>query len=310
MNYLFYGTENFFIDQEIKNILDSLKVDSINVSKYDLETCDIKDIIEDANTVSLFDSNKVIIVENSYIFTKNDKKDKNIVILEEYLKNKNSFTTLIFITNDKIDTTKKIVKLFKENGIIKEFTSPKNINDIIKKLFDDYSISNSTIDLLVKKSGNNIEILYQEIEKLKIYKIDDKIILDKDINDLASTSYNIDIYKFVDSIINKNKKDALRMYKVLLKINEEPIKLIALIASKFRLMYQTLMFTSMGYSEDMISSILKVHKYPVHLALLTASKYNREILLKYLSDLADLDIGIKTGKLDKDNALELFILML
>ena len=70
------------------------------------------------------------------------------------------------------------------------------------------------------------------------------------------------------------------------------------------------MFTSMGYSEDMISSILKVHKYPVHLALLTASKYNREILLKYLSDLADLDIGIKTGKLDKDNALELFILML
>ena len=159
MNYLFYGTENFFIDQEIKNILDSLKVDSINVSKYDLETCDIKDIIEDANTVSLFDSNKVIIVENSYIFTKNDKKDKNIVILEEYLKNKNSFTTLIFITNDKIDTTKKIVKLFKENGIIKEFTSPKNINDTIKKLFDDYSISNSTIDLLVKKSGNNIEIL-------------------------------------------------------------------------------------------------------------------------------------------------------
>lgn len=310
MNYLFYGTENFFIDQEIKNILDSLKVDSINVSKYDLEICDIKDIIEDANTVSLFDSNKVIIVENSYIFTKNDKKDKNIVILEEYLKNKNSFTTLIFITNDKIDTTKKIVKLFKENGIIKEFTSPKNITNTIKKLFDDYSISNSTIDLLVKKSGNNIEILYQEIEKLKIYKIDDKIILDKDINDLASTSYNIDIYKFVDSIINKNKKDALRMYKVLLKINEEPIKLIALIASKFRLMYQTLMFTSMGYSEDMISSILKVHKYPVHLALLTASKYNREILLKYLSDLADLDIGIKTGKLDKDNALELFILML
>lgn len=310
MNYLFYGTENFFIDQEIKNILDSLKVDSINVSKYDLETCDIKDIIEDANTVSLFDSNKVIIVENSYIFTKNDKKDKNIVILEEYLKNKNSFTTLIFITNDKIDTTKKIVKLFKENGITKEFTSPKNINDTIKKLFDDYSISDSTIDLLVKKSGNNIEILYQEIEKLKIYKLDDKVILDKDINDLASTSYNIDIYKFVDSIINKNKKDALRMYKVLLKINEEPIKLIALIASKFRLMYQTLMFTSMGYSEDMISSILKVHKYPVHLALLTASKYNREILLKYLSDLADLDIGIKTGKLDKDNALELFILML
>ena len=32
------------------------------------------------------------------------------------------------------------------------------------------------------------------------------------------------------------------------------------------------------------------------------------MLLKYLNDLADIDIGIKTGKKDKDLALELFIL--
>ena len=39
-------------------------------------------------------------------------------------------------------------------------------------------------------------------------------------------------------------------------------------------------------------------------------KYNPKILLKYLNDLADLDIGIKTGEKDKELTLELFILNL
>ena len=88
------------------------------------------------------------------------------------------------------------------------------------------------------------------------------------------------------------------------------IKIIALIASKFRLMYQSSILAKKGYTEDQISEILNVHKYPVHLAIIAGYKYNPKILLKYLNDLADLDIGIKTGEKDKELALELFILSL
>ena len=56
--------------------------------------------------------------------------------------------------------------------------------------------------------------------------------------------------------------------------------------------------------------MLDVHKYPVHLAIVSGYKYNPRILIKYLNDLANLDIGIKTGEKDKDLALELFILSL
>ena len=56
--------------------------------------------------------------------------------------------------------------------------------------------------------------------------------------------------------------------------------------------------------------LLNIHKYPVHLAIVAGYKYNPQILLKYLNDLADLDIGIKTGEKDKELALELFILSL
>ena len=177
-------------------------------------------------------------------------------------------------------------------------------------MFDDYKINDNSINLLIDKVGNNLELIYQEVEKLKIYKIDDKIISNKDIEDVVVENINIDIFKFVDDIINKNKKSAIKTYKELLKLNEEPIKIIALLASKFRLMYQASIIAKKGYTEEDISSVLGVHKYPVHLAIISGYKYNPNILLKYLNDLADLDIGIKTGEKDKELALELFILSL
>jgi len=311
VNYLLYGLEKFLIDKEIQNIMKKEKIDDINVSKYDLEINSIKEIIDDANTISLFSSNKLIIVENCFIFSRTTKKIDNIEILEEYLKNSNKDVIFIFVNlNEKLDSIKKLVKIIKEKSKIKEFNPLKNINSTVKNMFDDYKIENGVIELLINRLGNNLNILYQEIEKLKIYKIEEKFISKQDVNDITIEVIDIDIFKFVDDIINKNKKSAIKTYKELLKLNEEPIKIIALIASKFRLMYQSSILTKKGYTEEQISEILGVHKYPVHLAITTGYKYNPKILLKYLNDLADLDIGIKTGEKDKELALELFILSL
>lgn len=311
MNYLLYGNESFLIDKEIKNIINKNKIDELNISKYDLEVNTLNEILEDANTISLFSDNKLIIVENSFIFNRvQNKKIDNIENLENYLKNKND-TIIIFVdNNEKIDSTKKIVKLIKEKGIIKEFNPLKNINSTVKTMFDDYKITDSNVNLLINRVGNNLELIYQEVEKLKIYKITDKNIFKEDIENITVENINIDIFKFVDDIINKNKKEAIKTYKELLKLNEEPIKIVALLASKFRLMYQASKLAKKGYTEDQISEILNMHKYPVHLAILSGYKYNPQILLKYLNDLANLDIGIKTGEKDKELALELFILSL
>ena len=72
MNYLLYGLETFLINTEIKNIINKHNIEEINISRYDLEINTIKEILDDANTVSLFSSNKLIIVENSFIFMGED----------------------------------------------------------------------------------------------------------------------------------------------------------------------------------------------------------------------------------------------
>ena len=310
MNYLLYGSNKFLIDKEIEDIIKKNEIDSINISNYDLTIDSVKNIVEDANTISLFSENKLIIVDNANIFNRGKTID-DIELLEEYLNNSNDSTIMIFINhNDTVDGTKKITKFIKKNGKVLDFIKSKDINSIVKNMFDDYKIDFNLINLIIKKVGDNLDIIYQEVEKLKLYKIDNREITKEDIDNLVSENVSVDIFKFVDDIINKNKKEALTAYKKLLIINEEPIKLISLIASKFRLMYQANVLSKKGYTDKQISEILKVHPYPVKLALQTGYKYNPKLLLKYINDLADLDIGIKSGEKDKDSSLELFILSL
>ena len=77
--YLFYGTESFLINEEIKRIIKKENINDINIIKYDLENTKIEDIIEDASSISLFGDKKLIICYNSYIFTgvKNKIQKKN-----------------------------------------------------------------------------------------------------------------------------------------------------------------------------------------------------------------------------------------
>lgn len=313
MIYLLYGEEQLLINNEVNKIISDNNIDEVNISRYNLEEVLLKDIIEDANTTSLFSDKKLIIVDNSYIFIRTTKKviEQDTDILLSYINNPNPDTILIFIiNNDKIDSVKKICKLIKEKGSIKEFNTPTNINSYVSKLFDDYKIDNNNINLLIKRVGTNLNILKEEVDKLKIYKIDDKTITKEDIINLTNKNIDLNIFTFIDNIINKNKNDALNTYREMLKLNEEPIKIIIMLANKFRLMYQACELSKKGYSIDDIATKLNSKRYPVQLAIEKGYRYDSKILLNNLEALADLDTNIKMGLVDKEIALELFILKL
>lgn len=312
MIYILYGTINYLINKEVNKIIKENNIDEINITKYDLTNTYLTDIINDASSMSLFDDKKIIIVNNSYIFTGTTKKalEQDTTILENYLNNINDNTILIFIiNNDKLDERKKITKLTKKIGIVKEFNNIDNIS-LVKELFKDYSISTDNIKYLLERVGDDTTLLATEIDKIKIYKDTDKNITKDDITNLISKSLEVNNFKLIDAIINKNKNEAILLYQDRIKLNEEPIAIIIALANQIRIMYQVKQLYLNGYTENDIASILKIHPYRVKLANQNSKKYDSNILLNYLKQLADLDISIKTGKIDKQLGLELFILAL
>lgn len=305
MVYLFYGLKEYRINEHIKKLCKD--IDEININKYDLNSADIKDILEDAKTISMFGDKKIVIIDNAIMFSGSSSLGSEEV--ENYLNNINENTILIFILhNEKIDSRKKICKLINKVGKVIEYNEEENPISLANFLLKGYDIDSSTVNFLINRVGNNPLIIKKEIEKIKIYKDEEKAITKDDILNLTIKSVDVDIFKLIDSIVKKDKETAIEIYNEMLKINEEPLKVIIILANQFRIMYQSKELLKKGYTEKDIASILKIHPYRVKLAIQNGRSYSSKTLLKYLNDLADIDIGIKTGKLNKDLALELFIL--
>lgn len=312
MLYVLYGTIGYLIDKEVTKIIQDNKLESMNIIKYNLMNDLLSTVLNDASSISLFGEKKVIIVSNSYIFTGNVKKgiEQNLEELEKYINSMNPNTILIFtVNNEKLDERKKITKLAKKNGIIKEYNHA-DIITIIEKMFDGYSIQLETIKYLINRVGDDITLLSNEIEKIKLYKDNEKKIVKEDIDKLTSKSLEVNNFKLIDSIIAKNKSEAITLYNERLRLNEEPIAIIIALANQIRIMYQVKQLYMDGYTENKIASILSIHPYRVKLAAQNGKKYDSNILLEYLKKLSDLDINIKTGNIDKILGLELFILSL
>lgn len=309
MIYVLYGIQDYLIDKKIQEL--TKNIDRLEIDEFDLENNNIKQIIDAASTFSLFSTNKTIIVYNSFVFSANKKgiDDKDINLLQKYIENPNKNTTIIFVvSNDKLDSRKKIVTSVKKNGTVLEFNEVKNINTLVNDMIKPYKITTNQINTLINRVGDNLFILENEITKLKTYKNDDLIITDNDIINVINKSVNTDIFHLIDSIINKNMNEALECYYELIKIGEEPIKILVLLANQFRLMYQVKELSKKGYRIFDIMDLLDQKQYPIQKAIQKGYNYDSKILLEYLNKLADLDIGIKTGKIDKNTGLELFIL--
>jgi len=310
--YLFYGLEQYLIDLEVNKIINN--INHINVNKYDLEESTIKNIIEDACTISLFEEKKVIIVNNAYIFTGSTNKkqvEQNTKILEDYINNYDKNTTIIFIINkDKLDSRKKIVTLMKEKALVKEFNPINNTSSFIINLFKPYTINNNSLNLFIDRVGSNLYLIEQEINKIKIYKDNDLIINSEDILKLTNKNIDLDIFKLIDNILLKNKETAIECYQEMLKYGEEPIAITIMLANQFRIMYQAKCLIKKGYSEKNIADKLEIHEFRIKKGLEKARLFSEAELLKYLEQLADLDEQFKKGLIDKNIGLELFILNL
>ena len=312
MIYLFYGTEEFLINREIKNIAKTNDIADIDISYYNLENDLLDNILDDASMNSLFSTKKIILIDNAYIFTGTVRKkgpNHNTDLLVKYLLNPNPDTILIFTNSEEtIDDRKKIVKSIKNNGTVKEFNKLKSNDSFIKQELGDYKMSPLTIKAFSDYVGSNLAIIASEIEKLKLYKGDDKNITTDDVYNVCSEFIDVDLNELTNSIVGKNIKKALKIYEELVKQGEEPIQIIIRLANQFRIIYQVKELSKKGYSNKDITSILGIHPYRIQKALESSYQFSSQKLLEYLKKLAKFDEDIKTGVIDKNIALELFIL--
>ena len=301
MLYLLVSNSYHILDEEIKKIVKDEKYEVIDYLKTTLE-----DIVMEASYSDLFSNKKILIIKNATFFC--SKIDTSS--LDKYLLNINPNTILIFTCNN-IDERLKIVKTFKDsyNYKINNILYQK---DIVNKLIEiaekkDYNLSIESAIYISKSSLDNYDIAYNNLEKIFLYYNKPCKINESDVINLVSVSLEENNFKFIESVINNDTENAFKILNDLKIKKIEPLSLFNLLAREYRLML-ILKEEYQKKSRSYIMKLLNIRDWQLEKLLKQASRYNREYLEDKLIEICEYDYQIKTGKIDKFLALELFIL--
>lgn len=303
---------------EIINIYLQTEKDDFNFIKFNLYETEITPIIEETLTMPFFSDKKAILVKNAYVFTgeKVTKElNQNTDQLMEFLEKYDGDNLIIFeVYQNKLDERKKLTKTLKKNGQLKkvEQMSEEEIKKWIQsKLNENFKdIKQDALNMFIELTGVNFNIVSQELDKLMLFLGDRPTINKDDVNQIINRSLEQNVFLLTEYIQKRQKNKAIQLVKDLINMKEEPIKLLALITSNYRLYYQCKLLSQKGYSGQQIAKTVNVHPYRVKLALGQVRHHQLEDLLNIIDSCAETDYKLKSSYMDKQLILELFILSL
>ncbi|WP_144547741.1 DNA polymerase III subunit delta [Bacillus sp. X1(2014)] len=316
--YLLFGTESFLINETKQLLLNHILTEEekdFNFASYDLEETPIEVAIEDAETFPFLGEKKVIFLHNPVFLTAEKSKDKavhNLSRFEMYLKEPSPYSVLVISAPyEKLDERKKITKELKRHA---EVVEAKKLNEHDLRNWVKGRAKNSgiefepdAIDQLLALVGTNMFMITSEVDKLALYASGEKRIDIGLVEKLVARSLEQNIFTLIEKVVQRKLDEALRIYYDLLKQNEEPIKILALLAGQFRLIYQVKELSRRGYGQQQIAGYLRTHPFRVKLALGQANKFTDEELAHLIDLLAEADYQMKTGGMNKSLLIEMFL---
>ncbi|MED0659101.1 DNA polymerase III subunit delta [Bacillus smithii] len=317
--YLVYGPETFFMSELKQKLLQyALNEEEMdfNFSSYDLEETPVELAIEDAETLPFLGERRLVVLHNPVFLKAEKSKEKvehNLKRLLDYIEKPAPYSIVVFAAPyEKLDERKKITKRLKEKA---ETFEAKKLNEKETMIWikerakaKNKEMDDAAVQQLMTLAGMNLMILASEIDKLAMYATETSVIDAGMVERLTAKSLEQNVFSLVDKIVNGKIEEAFEIYYDLLKQNEEPIKLLSIIASQFRLIYQVKELARKGYGQQKIAAILKVHPFRVKLALEKAQKFTEEDLARIVHLLAECDYAMKTSAMDKKMVIELFLL--
>lgn len=306
-NYLIESPDFLSIQNEIAEIIKKTNFSTSAISSYDLEESTLENALEDLDTYSFLTDKKIVIIKNIEIINQEEYK-KDLEHLYKYLKNPNP-DNLLIITSKKLNNILKITKELKK--LCTFIQTSINPTTFIKEELKDYKLETGVINLLCEYCKDDITKLKNECIKLKNYKLKEKIISKKDIEEMCVEKLGdaTDLtFSFTRSLAERNKKESLLKYKELLDYNIEPLNIVGLLASQIRIMYQVKVLTEQNMTTNQIADTLKEKPFRITKTIELIRYYSKSELLNLMKNLEKIDIQIKTTDIDPNSLLELFIL--
>lgn len=304
--YLLYGEETYLKRQYRDKLKQAIvpEGDTMNFSSFEGKNINQKELIDLAETLPFFAERRLILIENSGMF-KNAAEE-----LAEYIKTVPDTTYFLFAEAE-VDKRSKLFKTVKSTGSIVEFV--RQNQDILVRWIsgrirrEGKAMTNQALQLFLSLTGDDMENIDKELEKLICYCLEKEQILPEDVEAVCSGKINNQIFDMVNAIAMKNQRQALQLYYNLLELKEPPMRILFLIARQFQILFSVKNLKQKGFDSGTIASKAGIPPFTVKRNLQQAGSFTWEQLKAALEDAVLAESDIKTGRMADQLAVELLI---
>lgn len=304
--YLLFGDEDYLKNQYKNRMRDAVLSgqDTMNLSVFEGKGIDVRQLIDQAETMPFFADHRLIVVEQSGFF-KNASPE-----LAEYIPQMPPETILIFVENE-VDKRGKLYKAVKKAGRAVELgrqderTLQSWVLGTLKK--EKKGIQKNALSLFLEKTGNDMENIANELEKLLSYTYEKDAIEAADVEAICTVTTESRVFDMIRAVAEKRQKQALDLYYDLLALKEPPMRILFLIARQFNQMLQIRDLRERGLDAPAIASKTGMAPFIVKRSLAQAERFSVEELKKAVADCVSAEEAVKTGRLGDRYAAELLI---
>ena len=304
--YLLYGDEAYLKKQYKDKLIKALVAegDTMNFSAYEGKGINPKELIDLAETLPFFAERRVILVENSGFF-KNSCDD-----LAEYLLEPAASTCFLFV-EEEVDKRSKMYKAVAKAGKAVEFGTQNEelltrwILSRLKK--ENKNITGNVMQLFISKTGTERGNIDRELEKLLCYTMGRDVIKAEDVEAITTEQVTNKIFDMVNAIAEHEQKKALDFYYDLLTLKEPPMRILFLITRQFQILMNLKDMGSKGFDQSTIASKVGIPPFAVRKNQAQAKGFTTEQLKQAIRDGVELEESVKTGRMNDQMAVELFI---
>lgn len=305
-----YGEDTYRAREKLKEIVERCKKihkSGLNLKYLDFsskESGDLSDFKNGIYQTSMFKEKKLAVIFNPF---------SNADFKEMFLKEAKSFASndlILLYQEEKINKNNSLFNFLKKNAKCQEFNAltGQKLKNWVKKELEKHQagIDAFALDKLIEYTGNDLWRLNNEIMKLVSFK-NRKEIKKEDVELLVRSRIETDIFKTIDAIASKNKKEALDLLHKHLEKGDSPLYLLSMINFQFRnlLAVKDLMEKRNPY--NIILKKSKLHPFVVKKSYFQSQKFDLLDLKKIYQMIFQADLDIKTGRTEPKTALDLLI---
>ena len=303
--YLLYGDEAFLKNSYKNQMRTAISGDdTMNYNYFEGKGLDLNELISLADTMPFFSEKRLIMVEDSGFFK--GASDE----LVAYLPQMPDTTCIIFVESE-VDKRSRMFKKVKEIGYAAEMARQdfaqlsRWAGGILAR--EGKKITGRTMELLLNMTGDDMENIRMELEKLISYTMGSEVVTAEDVKVITTVQITNKIFDMVAAITAGKTKRAMDLYEDLLTLREPPMRILFLIARQFNQLLLVRELQASGADRGTVASKLKVPPFVAGKLSSQAAAFTKEQLISYVQTCVDAEEAVKTGRMGDRLAVELLI---